>query len=140
MGVESFYLNIQFEKENMDFIDDLIKSNKIYSDFINYHVESTELSLQAALVSFLPICEIIYNLLKKGSKENPIKNIEALKINHSFDFENSFDFFCWMYNIWKEQLCYFYKDWGAFLINPTKYYKSRRRLRKKYYIKFSLDN
>ncbi|MDR1892233.1 MAG: hypothetical protein LBQ48_04425 [Oscillospiraceae bacterium] len=143
MGVESFYLNIQLQKENIDFIHELIKSNKLYNDFIGYYVdeESNELSLQAALVSFLPTCEVIYDLLKKVNKENSIQNIEALKINHPFDFENSLDFFCWMYNTWKKKLTYFNKDWGAFLVSPnTNYYKSRRRLRKKYYVKFSLND
>ena len=87
-----------------------------------------------------PICQIIYDLLKTIDKENNIKSVDSHDVCTSFDFENSLDFFCWMYKAWEESLLYFYKERGVFLLSAATYHKSRYKLKKKYYIKYPSDD
>ena len=142
MGAENFYLNVKLKKDCADDIKLLIKSNTIFEKYINWYfdAESCELSLQAAMVSFFPMCEVIYTLCSKINENSSISELCSRNMVHPFDFESSLSFFCWMYTVWKEQLSNFREEWGDFLINPTDYYKSRLWLRKKYYKKFKLDN
>jgi hypothetical protein len=141
MGIFEFYINVKMQNQNMQMTESVIQSDHIYKDYINYYIdaESSELCLQAAIVCFFPTCEIIYDLCCKINKVNPIVTVTSRKISRPFDFTDSSDFLCWMHRTWKERLEGFNKEWGAFLVNREGYYKSRRKLNKKYYISFSLD-
>lgn len=141
MGVESFYLNIKLLDDNTHYVKNLMETNFIYKKCFNYFIDknTNELCLQGALVCFFPICEIIYSVLNEVNKKNTIVSINSQNVSKSFDFSDSFDFFYWLYNIWKYKLESFYEDWGAFLISPSNYYKTRRKLRKKYYIKYKIN-
>lgn len=138
MGIESFYINIAFEDRYIqhELIDEMICSNNLYKDYINYYFDSEceELCLQASMVCFFPMCEMFFELCVKINQNYPILHITSRRTSRPYDFNDSLDFFCWMYSLWVEKLNYFRKNFGDFLINPTMYYKSRRKL-KKYYIK-----
>lgn len=138
MGIENFFIHVKLEHDNMDVVDEIIKSNRIYNDYINYSFdpEDKDLCLCGARVCFFPICLIMYDLLKEIDAKNHIVSIDSRKNIVPFEFESSFDFFCWMYKVCEESMFWFHRDWGAFLINATDYYKVRNKLSKKYFIKF----
>lgn len=140
MGAESFYLNVKLKSKETQDAEKIIKSNYVYNEYLNYYFdnESNELCLQAAMVSFFPMCEILFDLCTKVNKINQIISVGSRKISKPFNFNDSLDFFCWMYSTWKEPLKNFHEEWGEFLINPSDYYKSRQKLGRKYYVKYVL--
>jgi hypothetical protein len=138
MGIEDFYLKVKLQDDNMEEVEKIIKSNKVFSDYINHHIdnEDKELEMQAAKVCFFPACQIIFDLLKAVDVENHIEKVSSRRTDTAFSFESSVDFFCWMYKVWEDVLFWFHRDWGAFLINSANYYKVRNKMWKKYFIKY----
>lgn len=142
MGVESFYINVKLKKADISKIDAIMRSNAVYSEYINSYIdiETDEMCLQAAMVSFFPMCEIMFDFCSDVNKESQIISINTRNINHQFNFSSFNDFFNWIYDSWKEPLKNFRQEWGNFLVNPSDYYKTREKLRKKYYIKYQLKS
>lgn len=140
MGAENFYLSVKLKEKETQVVEKTIESNFMYKEYLNWFFdnESNELCLQAAMVSFFPMCEILFDLCSKINKDNQIISVSSRKNSNPFNFNNSLDFFCWMYNIWKDPLKNFHEEWGEFLVNPSNYYKSRHKLRRKYYVKYVL--
>ena len=138
MGIESFYVNIKIENFSADNILCFFQKKQVFESAFSYHWDDTnqELSIQAALVSFLPACELLYELCKMITQESRIIEIESRRTTHLFDFNSFTEFFTWIYSCWGEKLEYFNNNWGAFIVKPTDYYKARRKLRKKYMQKY----
>ncbi len=143
MGTADFYVIIELSNGDIGFIDDIFKSNKLFKDYIGYHldIEENTMHISCAMGCFFPITTIIYDLYKLINVQNPIIKVESRKDYRPFDFLDEIEFFCWLYNIWKKSLDYFYETWGGFLIHPSDYYgkntRSYIKLKKKYFIKYS---
>lgn len=131
MGVESFYIKI--ERRVTESIEELLKS---YNQCFDYSYENDYFCIEGTLIDFFPATEIIYNVLNE-IKERPFF-ITSLGHRIYFDFETYTDFFSWMYNIWKDKIHCLDKEWGAFMIKPSEFYKAHRVL-KKYYKKFAKE-
>ena len=129
MGIESFYIKIESER-----LRNRVNLLEKYNKYLDYSIEQEYCYISGALVSFLPAVKLIYNIfdeVKKGS-------FSVMSMDREVDFNNfdTFsDFLNWMYEIWKEKLDYFNKEYGAFIIPPSLYYKTRRKFVKKYYKK-----
>ena len=138
MSIESFYLNIKIENLQTEDLNNVFTDNKTFQLAFAYHWDDAdeELSIKATLVSFLPACELLYKLLQILTTKGKIIEIETRKENHVFDFENFIEFFSWFYTCWEERLKNFNNEWGAFVVSSTDYYNARRKLRKKYMLKY----
>ena len=138
MSIESFYVNIRIENLLMEDLINIFSYNKAFQLAFAYHWDGAdeELSIKATLVSFLPACELLYKLLQTITTKGKIIELETRKERHAFDFENFIDFFSWLYTCWEESLKYFNNKWGAFVVSSANYYKARRKLRKKYMLKY----
>lgn len=128
MGVESFYVKIKY-KQIKDIESLLEKNNRC----LEYSIENDYCCISGALVCFFPAVELIYNILD-AIKERPF-SIISMDQEICYNFETYFDFLNWMYKIWQDKLNYFNKVYGTFIISPSSYYKTQRKLRKKYYKK-----
>ena len=138
MGIESFYANIKIENINIEDLNNIFNDNKTFQLAMAYHWDDVdkELSIKATLVSFLPACELLYKLCQIITTKAKIIEIETRKERHAFNFENFIDFFSWFYTCWEERLKNFNNEWGAFVVSSANYYKARRKLRKKYMLKY----
>lgn len=138
MSIESFYVNIKIANFNIEDLNKIFNDNKAIQSALAYHWDDTDenLSIKATLVSFLPACELLYKLLQILTKNAKIIEIETRRERHTFDFENFIDFFSWIYTCWEERLKNFNNEWGAFVVSSANYYKTRRKLRKKYMLKY----
>lgn len=138
MSIESFYANIKIENFNTEDLENIFNDNKAFRLAMSHHWDETdkELSIQATLVSFLPACELIYKLCKIIAAKGKILEIETRRERHSFNFENFIEFFSWFYTCWEERLKNFNNEWGAFVVSSANYYKARRKLRKKYMLRY----
>ena len=138
MSIESFYANIKIENFNIEDLNNIFNDNKTFRLAMAYHWDNTdkELSIKAALVSFLPACELLYKLCQIIATESKIIEIETRRERHAFNFENFIDFFSWFYSCWEENLKYFNNEWGAFIVSSANYYKARQKFRKKYMLKY----
>ena len=136
MGVESFYANLTVEGAKEDVIPRLFAETPAYGRAIGYHWDDSDstLSVSATKVCFFPACRLLYRLCSSLVLEGAVIRIETRRVEHPFDFASFIDFFAWFYKVWEEPLAEFDRDWGAFLVPYWKYYKSRSRLRKKYYV------
>ena len=138
MSIESLYANIKIENVNIEDLNNIFVENKTLRSAIAYHWDDAdeELSIKATLVSFLPACELLYKLLQILTIKAEIVEIETRRERHAFDFETFIDFFSWIYTVWEERLKNFNNEWGAFVVSSADYYKARRKLRKKYMLKY----
>lgn len=138
MSIESFYANIKIKNLNIEALNNIFIENKPFQLAFAYRWDDAdeELSIQATLVSFLPACELLYKLLQILTIKSEIVEIETRRERHAFDFENFIDFFSWFYTCWEERLKSFNNEWGAFVVSSANYYKARRKLRKKYMLKY----
>ena len=132
MGIETFYVKIKYNK---------IKSMKSilekYNECLDYSLENDDFfCISGALVSFFPAVELMYNIFSE-IKEHTF-TIASRNEEICYNFETYFDFLNWMYRIWQDKIDYFNKEMGAFIIKPSEYYTTRRKLWKKYYKKFDL--
>ncbi len=82
---------------------------------------------------FFSATELIYSIFNEIN-ERPI-SIMSMDQEIHYNFETYLDFLNWMYKIWQDKIHYFHKEYGAFIISPSLYYKTYRKLRKKYYRK-----
>lgn len=129
MGIESFYVKIKSEQ-----IRNAENVLKTYEKYLDYSIEGGYCCVSGAIVSFFPAVELIYNIccaVKEDSFFIISKDQEIC-----FNFKSYFDFLGCMYKIWEDKIRYFNKEWGAFIIKPSVYYKTRRKFQKKYYKKF----
>ena len=138
MSVESFYANVKIKNLNIEDLNNIFVENKTLRSSIAYRWDDAdeELSIKATLVSFLPACELLYKLLQILTIKAEIVEIETRRERHAFDFETFIDFFSWIYTVWEERLKNFNNEWGAFVVSSADYYKARRKLRKKYMLKY----
>ena len=137
MSIESFYVNIKIENFNVEDLNNIFNNKAFHSAFGYYWVnEDKKLSIQATLVSFLPACELLYELCKIIATKGKIIEIETRRERHNFNFENFIEFFSWFYTCWEERLKNFNNEWGAFVVSSANYYKARQKLRKKYMLKY----
>ena len=138
MSVESFYANVKIKNLNIEDLNNIFVENKTLRSAIAYRWDDAdeELSIKATLVSFLPACELLYRLLQILTIKAEIVEIETRRERHAFDFETFIDFFSWIYTVWEERLKNFNNEWGAFVVSSADYYKARRKLRKKYMLKY----
>lgn len=142
MGVESFYVHLTIDGLKDDPFPILFKQEphfkKAFSYFWNeeYFSEGRNtVSLIAAKVCFFPSCELLFRLCSLLKEKATEIHVEIHGETRKFDFESFIDFFTWVYSCWKDSIENFQQDWGAFLISPSQYYRSRFLL-KKYYVKF----
>ena len=42
MGIEDFYLKVKLQDDNMEEVEKIIKSNKVFSDYINHHIDNED--------------------------------------------------------------------------------------------------
>ena len=138
MSIESFYINIIIDNFNDKELDIVLKENSIFKSALSYNWDPIykELSIKATLVCFLLNCDLIYKICELISVKSTILEIETRNVKHVFDFKDFIEFFTWIYSCWKERLEDFNKNWGAFVVHPKNYYRSRRKLRKKYMLKY----
>ena len=138
MSVESFYANVKIKNLNIEDLNNIFVENKTLRLAIAYRWDDVdeELSIKATLVSFLPACELLYKLLQILTIKAEIVEIETRRERHAFDFGAFIDFFSWIYTVWEERLKNFNNEWGAFVVSSADYYKARRKLRKKYMLKY----
>ena len=134
----SFYVNIKMSNSDTEHINGILSDNSIIQSTFSYHWDNTEneLSFSASLINFFPACKLLFNICKLIGDKSIISEIETRRERHTFDFQCFIEFFAWCYSLWEEKLEYFYREWGAFIVHPTKYYKARRKLGKKYMLKF----
>ena len=138
MSIESFYVNIKIKNFNVEDLNNIFNDNKSFYSALGYYWvnKDKKLSIQATLVSFLPACELIYKLCQIITTKGEIIEIETRRERHSFNFENFIEFFSWFYCCWEERLKNFNNEWGAFVVSSANYYKARKKLRKKYMLKY----
>lgn len=128
MSVASFYVKIKYNQ--FKDINNLLEK---YNKCLEYSIEHDYCCITGSIVSFFPSVELIYNIFS-AIKERPFSVI-SMDQEICYNFETYFDFLNWMYKIWQDKINYFNKEWGAFIIPPSSYYKTRRKLQKKYYKK-----
>lgn len=138
MSIESFYVNIKIENFGMEDLNNIFNDDKFFQSAFAYHWDNAgkKLSIKATLVSFLPASELLYKLLQILATKGKIIEIETRNECHVFDFENFIGFFSWFYTCWEERLKNFNNEWGAFVVSSADYYNARRKLRKKYMLKY----
>lgn len=127
MGVESFYVKIRCNQ-----IKDIDLEKKL-NGCLEYSMDSEYCIIYGALVSFFPAVELIYRIIN-AIEERPF-SIISLNQEIDYHFEKYIDFLNWMYKVWENKINYFNREFGAFIITPSLYYKTRYKLRKKYYKK-----
>ena len=106
---------------------------KKYNNCLEYSIENDYCCISGSLVSFFPAVELIYNICN-AIQEHQF-SIISMNQEVCYSFETYFDFLNWIYKIWQDKIKYFNKEWGAFVIKPSLYYKTRRKFRRKYYKK-----
>lgn len=129
MGVESFYVKIKCNqlKELVNFLK--------YNKCLEYSFEHDYCCISGSLVCFFPAVEVVYNIIN-AIKERPISVI-SMDQEICYNFDTYIDFLNWMYKIWQDKINHFYKEYGAFIITPSSFYKAHRILRKKYFKKLN---
>ena len=138
MSIESFYLNIKIENFSIEDLNSIFNDDKAFQSAFAYHWDDAdkELTIKATLVSFLPACELLYKLCQIITTKSKIIEMETRREMHLFDFQNFIEFFSWFYCCWEERLKNFNKEWGAFVVSSSNYYRARQKLRKKYMLKY----
>ena len=138
MGIESFYVNIKIQNFDIEYLNSILNEHPIYQSAFSWHWDDCdhELSFTAAIINFLPACKLLFKFCELIGENSEITEIETRGERHAFDFQNFIEFFTWCYRLWEEKLEYFYHDWGAFIVHPTHYYKARRKLGKKFMLRF----
>lgn len=126
MGIEAFYVKIKY-----DIIKDVESLLEKHKECLDYAIDDDYFCISGALVSFFPAVELIYNILNE-IKIRPF-TIVSLNKETTYKFGTYFEFLDWMYKIWHDKIDYFNREMGAFIISPSKYYVTRRKLQKKYY-------
>ncbi len=128
MGVESFYVKIKCNQ-----LKNIVNLLDKYNKCLEYSIENDYCCISGALVCFFPAVELIYNIFNEIN-ERPFYVI-SMDQEIYYNFETFFDFLNWMYKIWQDKIHYFNKEYGAFIVTPSLYYKTHRKLQKKYYRK-----
>ena len=137
MGMESFYVNLSFGKDEKELIKKEIETKIVYKNGLTFSdLSDNEISIMGSTFSFLPACCLIYKLCCNISKIQVEFTLETYGEEKVFDFENKAQFINFMYSKWETKLDEVTEQFGAFLIKPQNAYKSLRKLRKKYYTKF----
>ena len=138
MGIESFYVKIRVDKKLLIEFKKIFFQKDYYGKCLAYHLVEEEvinyINLTASIVNFLPAVMIIHEICEKlNLKEENI--IEVNAISQNYKFKNTSEFMLFLYQSYERKIQGFNKEFGAFIIKPGKYYKTRSRLRKKYYTK-----
>lgn len=109
-----------------------------YGKCLDYHLVEGEvinyINFSASIVSFLAATMIIYEICQKLNitEENII---EVNAVSQNFTFKNTSEFMAFIYTSYERKIRGFSREFGAFIMKPGNYYKTRPRLRKKYYTK-----
>ena len=136
MGIESFWVKIYTESQAKEFISESIKADEAFLKAFSFYAEDEEFCFSGAMVSFLPACKIVFNILEAIHEKYKISEIASAKEKREYGFNSFIEFFSWMYNSNEEKIDYFHKEWGGIVIHPTRYYSTRRKLRRKYFCRF----
>lgn len=131
MGMESFYVTLTLEK--MDIRPILRKYESFCRFMLDEKDGGMELCLEGALVSFLPVCGIMFNICCEIEEltAQPVQ-IESLRNTLPAVHTEKTDFIFWMYTLWAEKLQGFYEQFGGFVLTPKQYYDTRSKLMKYY--------
>lgn len=133
MGIESFYLYLLADDKTKREILAIIEKNQAFKEGLDYSAFESEGMISGALVSFFPVNEMVYSICKEMESRHGGKIVLAsLKESHDFDFDAFMDYFQWIYKIWAGKLRAFNRDYGAFVVNPARYYETRHKLVKYY--------
>lgn len=115
MGIESYYVNIRIKKDAYD----LNSLNVI--DVID-NIDSLNITISYSIISFFEGLINIYNFINKH-KDN-IYQIESLQEDITKNTTSFTEFFVKMYELWKNKINVFHKEFGLFLINSdSDFYK-----------------
>ena len=131
MGMESFYVNLTVEKLD---IRPILQKYEGYCRFIiDEKNDAQELCIEGALVSFLPVCGIMFDIcceLEELTTQSV--QIESRRSELPSVHTEKTDFVIWMYNLWAEKLQKFYETEGGFILTPKQYYDTRSKMLKYY--------
>ena len=135
MSVESFWATLTVEGLKDDPVPRLFQKLPAYGRAFGYHWDDERtLMVTAAKVCFFPACRLLFRLCASLATEGgTVVRIETRKVERPYDFTSFTEFLSWFFTIWEESLDYFDRDWGEFLVPTWEYYRSRFRLRRKYY-------
>jgi hypothetical protein len=136
MGMESFYINIKANKAEQELMEKDVKNCVKYQKSLLISNSETEITIIGSTFCFLPACCLIYKLCCDISKHKANFVFNTCDEDRSFSFKSKAEFIFHMYSKWEKKLDEVVKQFGAFLIHPSKAYKVQRKLSKRYYTKF----
>ena len=120
MGIESFWVHVSpVHTERLPLLEP-------YRAYLNIAADGDEISMQGALLCFLPACEMMF----RACRELQVTRISSYDNDRDFDFHDFTSLFAWIYSLWKKKLAHFNAEFGTLLLPPAQYYDARRRLAK----------
>lgn len=126
MGIESFYVKLYTNKKEEDLYSIL---GKKFLDVLSFSFEENYLILTGTIISFLPYCDIIFQLCSKIDQPDIL--IESLTSKKSFkDFKEKNTFISWMISVWGKKIEAYHSQMGSFIVKPETFYKDYRKLKK----------
>ena len=143
MGVMNYYLSFAIDKSKQKEIEK-IYSNQ-YSDFFNFGIkegtiqEKATVYIESCFENFLVSNYKIFDFIEQIKRKNEDFFFTTNEIKQSWHFVTKSDFLNFMYQKWEKKLDRFYCQYGTLVIPPKKYWKTHRKLFKKYYRKTNIS-
>ena len=140
MGSWHYYIDIKVDEKTLNEMILEYEQNQIYRQvfFFGKRENECEKEYNAGIVSlidnFMPANYLIYDFLSNYRNRNLWIRANDSKCMYSFIDRKSFILF--LYEAWERKISFAYSQLGVLILNYNKYYKTRNKLYKKYYIKF----